>query len=133
MNQDLIVKTIENCLDRSGKLYEEVATRVTGLPPDTAEVMRNHYLSKPIEEVLGQQEEFADGVGFMVNQVNGYGGFHRRQVSAILVARARQSGSAKSAGAWLEKVLGTSSAKGFCIMALWGVPCDSPVALSQNI
>ena len=127
MNRDDVIAALDQVLDPDSEIHKAAAQLYTD------DRVRIHMLSEPIAAVLKAQDEFKDGVGFMIQLDSGFVGFEPGMAAALLVNRARELGSSAAAVDWLEKVIATTKARGLCIMALRGITLEQKVDLAGGV
>lgn len=133
MRRERIIESIEAALAPDGEAYKTAESQASGLTGDRADRCRDYYLSRPVAETLGGESEFAEQAGFLIHQPNGYCTLDRNQAAATLISRAREAASPEAAVTWLEKVLQTEKAIGYCVMPLWGISCEERIELTDHI
>ncbi|WP_124483270.1 MULTISPECIES: HEPN domain-containing protein [Burkholderia cepacia complex] len=93
-----------------------------------------HKLTKGIKEALVNDDRFVgDTVKTIHSGLGGATGFYPHFVDQLLIRRAVITGSADGAIRWLTKVLSSTHATGKLILALWGVPVEKPVQLTDRV
>ncbi|MCW3504364.1 HEPN domain-containing protein [Burkholderia cenocepacia] len=93
-----------------------------------------HKLAKGIKEALVNDDRFVgDTVKMMHSGLGGATGFYPHFVDQLLIRRAVITGSADGAIRWLAKILNSTHATGKLILALWGVPVEKPIQLTDSI
>lgn len=131
MNRNSIIDSLVCAINESGEIFQSASKKASKVSERHAEGLLNHYLSLPVTEKLRQEDEFKNG--FFLRQNNGWMAFRAEQVALVLVSKARKSGSAENAIAWLEKVLATKQAYACEVMALWGISFDQCVELAESL
>jgi hypothetical protein len=93
-----------------------------------------HKLTAGIKEALLRDNRFSgETVKMMRSGLGGATGFYPNFVDQFLLRRAVLTGSAEGAIRWLEKVLNSTEATGKLTLALWGVPINAPIQLTDNV
>ena len=82
MHKDPLIRALRDALDPDAQIA--IRSKRSGLPPDMAEGIVLHDISRPVETILKQTQEFEGGPGFMVQMDNGYSGFHANEASIAL-------------------------------------------------
>lgn len=92
-----------------------------------------HELGDKLNELVVKDERFPGNSVRMVCSDRGTSGFYPRFVGVPLVVRALKTGSPEAAIKWLQKVLATTAATGKIIQALWGVPVNQEIQLTNEV
>lgn len=131
MNRDHLEDVLRRALDETSESYQAVLSRVADLPPEHRDTLLEHFLCPPVQNALQREPEFAEG--YFIYRENGASGFGAKRAAELLVSQARRSGSVVAALDCLEKVLATSEAGGYCVMALWGISTDVTTTLVEGV
>ena len=93
-----------------------------------------HQQTAGIREALVSDSRFPGNtvLGFRIG-LGGSQGFYPHKADQYLLRRAVQYGSVDKAVQWLLKVLGSTEANGKLILALWGVPVDEVIRLTDEV
>lgn len=132
MEKDELIRILREALNPASDNVAQAREGVSRLPPDIADALFIHTISRPIEAVLAKSEPFKDG-GFLVQQDNGYSGFSANEASIVLTRRVLQGETPEQAVDWLEKIVSTNRANGTGVLAIWGVKIVSPVELGLGV
>jgi len=128
MDVTAVVAAVEEALVKFSAKNEE--TSHTSLPNRLREIVLVHESSKGVEHVLSAQEEFAHAP--MISSLGGGMGFSPQFVAPMLLREARIRGVSRAVE-WLQKVLGTKSARGIAIYTLRGVRVDRSASLTKDV
>ena len=95
--------------------------------------LKLHNWCSGLPPLLLADSRFGGAQPRMIRGESGASGFFPNFVAPGLVRKALESGDARSAIRWLEKVLSTPHADGLSITVLWGVPIDQRVDLTPEV
>lgn len=101
--------------------------------PEREAAWELHKYDEEITKLIVADERFLGNAVRMIGTFNGCHGFYPSQVAGPLLHRAVQCGSSTGAIRWLQKVLSTESASGAYVTALWNVPVDGEVQLTEDV
>ncbi|MFH0871039.1 MAG: hypothetical protein V1878_00900 [bacterium] len=132
MERDELIRILREALNPASDNAVRARESASKLPPDIADALFIHTISRPIEAVLAKSEPF-EGGGFLVQQENGYSGFYANEASIVLSRRVLQGDTPEQAVGWLEKIISTNRANGTGVLAIWGVKIASPVELGLGV
>lgn len=90
-------------------------------------------MSSGLEDLITSDPRFLGHTVKMVQTINGASGFYPQFVGPTFLQRIIDAGSVSAGIAWLQKVLSTQVAEGKFITALWNVPVESAVQLTNDV
>ena len=124
---------LEKYLNEEGSFYQEVQNKIVDLPNDYKDMIKIHFLSKPIEKVLKEMEFYDSPGGWFIKGYNSQIGFHPNMVADKLVSIFLKNRSSTASVDWFDKIIHTKSADGYCVMLLWGVGLNHSIDLCDGI
>ena len=135
MDRDELIKTLREALDPASANAARARKEASQIPPEFADKHEYfiHAVARPIKAMLSEAEPFKGGPGFLVQQSNGWTGFHANEASIVLSRRVLRGETPEQAVGWLEKILATERANGIGVLALWGVQVASPLELGFGL
>ncbi|MBS1160699.1 MAG: hypothetical protein H6R15_3118 [Proteobacteria bacterium] len=98
-----------------------------------ASLQMYNLIGNRLTKRLVQDQRFPGNRTKMIRTDNGGCGFYPAFVALPLLRRALRTGSPEDAIAWLQEVLSTTVATGKTIDALWGVPVEQEIPLTEGI
>jgi Apea-like HEPN len=128
-----LTRIIREALSPESDNSVNARARVAKLPPDVADSLFVHTVSRPIAAELAKAEPFAGGGGFFVQRENGYSGFHANEASLALAERVIGGETPEQAVAWLERVLSAKVGKGTGVLGVYGIQIDSSIDLGHGV
>ena len=133
MDRGDLLPVLRDALNPASDNFVRTREETSELPPDIADAIFLHAISRPIETVLSKAEPFQGGGGFLVQRDNGYSGFHANEASIALSRRILRGETPEQAVGWLERTLATDRANGIGVLALWGVQIASRIELGLGV
>lgn len=133
MDRGDLLQVLRDALNPASDNFVRIREETSELPPDIADAIFLHTISRPIETVLSRAEPFQGGGGFLVQRDNGYSGFHANEASIALSRRILRGETPEQAVGWLERTLATDHANGIGVLALWGVQIASRIELESGV
>ncbi len=130
MNSSRIQDAVVRAIDPTTEGYQSAASKIERLPAEYQQSFLDHELSKSVAMALQDEPEFEHGL--MIYSENGSSGMNADRAAVALVSKARLTSPAVAIE-WLQKVLSTQEARGYCIMALWGIPRIEPTPLASDV
>ena len=98
----------------------------------TAQI-RLREMSKAIPELLQKDSRLPGSKVLMMRRPGGMSGFYPVFAADLIVRRTIENGKPTASIEWIQKLLSTSSAEGFSITALWGVPVTEQIQLTSDV
>ena len=132
MDREYLIQTLQQSLEADSENYAKATAESAKWPPDVRDALFIHYVAKPIEEALARDAPFDCG-GFLVQQDNGYSGFHAHEAAIAMARRVLRGETPDQALAWLEKILATDQGTGIGVLSLWGIEVKSQVDLGSGV
>lgn len=123
MDKVALAQKLRETLDSASPHVVEAHTEAAAIPREFAaeETWFLHLVSRRIAEFLATEESFKPGRGFLIQQANGWTGFHANEASIALCRRVVGGQTPEQAVEWLEKVVNTRTADGLGVLALSGL------------
>ncbi len=134
MDYKKLERIIEKSIDPKSPLYIQATRKREGLDETTRQALIHNDLAADIQQGLEESDFFSQDYSWFLNlDDNGSVGFHPSIVAPRLIQIAIEKGSPKHAVSWLNKVIDSKYADGFCVMLLWGLEVDSCVKLANDV
>jgi len=132
MNRGELIRVLREALNPASENAIRAREKTSGLPPEFADALFIHTISRPIQAVLSKAELF-EGGGFLVQRDSGYSGFHANEASIALTRRVLRGETPEQAVGWLDRILTTSRGSGIGVLAVCGIQITSPLELGLGV
>jgi hypothetical protein len=96
-------------------------------------LLRLHHHAEEVQKAVVSDSRFPGERVFLICSENGGTGFYPNFFGVPFVRRLLRTGDPGGTIRWLQKVLATISATGRSITALWGVPVEDDVELTDEV